>query len=53
MASSSYKITSPEGAERYGQEEGAVVELVLKADEERALVAAGWLEKKKKEKADK
>jgi hypothetical protein len=49
----SYKIGSPEGAERYGQEQGAVVELDLDAAQERALLAAGWLEKEKEKKADK
>lgn len=38
-----YKITSQEGADRYGAEIGTVVDLNIK-DEELAVVAAGWLE---------
>ena len=38
-----YKITSDEGAQRYGAEVGATVELDI-PDEELAVIAAGWLE---------
>jgi hypothetical protein len=49
---SSYKVLSPEGAERYATEIGEIVTADLSAEEELALVAAGWLEKTK-EKPDK
>lgn len=39
-----YKVTSEQGAERYGAEVGEVVELDLDKYEEQAVVAAGWLE---------
>ena len=39
-----YKIASPEGATRYGAEEGDEVELKLDKEEETAVVAAGWLD---------
>jgi hypothetical protein len=39
-----YKITSPEGAVRYGAEQDTTVELTLEAGEELAVTAAGWLE---------
>jgi hypothetical protein len=39
-----YTIASPEGAQRYGAEEGEQVELDLPDEEETAVVAAGWLE---------
>ena len=46
-----YKIASEEGAQRYDAELGDEVELSLSEDEERALIAAAWLEpSKKKEK---
>jgi hypothetical protein len=46
-----YKIASEEGAQRYAREVGDEVELELNPDEERALIAAAWLEpSKKKEK---
>lgn len=46
-----YKIASEQGAQRYGKELGDEVELELSEDEERALIAAAWLEpSKKKEK---
>jgi hypothetical protein len=38
-----YRIASEEGANRYGEEVGATVELDIK-DEELAVIAAGWLE---------
>ena len=40
----SYKIASPEAAERYKAEVGAKVELEINEEEERAVIAAGWLE---------
>lgn len=52
-----YKLASPEAVEWFNrehgndferQEEGAEVEVDLNADQERALLAAGWLEKKGK-----
>jgi hypothetical protein len=39
----SYTIASAEGAQYAGGEEGETVELKLDADQERALLAAGWL----------
>jgi hypothetical protein len=39
-----FKVASEEGAQRYGGEVGELVDLELGADEERAVVAAGWLE---------
>lgn len=41
--SKQYKITSEEGAQRYGAELGETVNLDIK-DEELAVIAAGWLE---------
>jgi hypothetical protein len=43
-----YLIASDEGAERYAGEIGQQIELELTAREERALLAAGWLEEDKK-----
>jgi hypothetical protein len=43
----SFKVASEEGAQRYGAEVGDTVELSLSPVEERAVVAAGWLEPKK------
>ena len=40
----SYTIASEEGAQRYGAELGTEVELKLEEQEERAVIAAGWLE---------
>lgn len=45
-----YKVASPEGAERYGREVGETVDLDLTKDQERALIAAGWVEPEKKAK---
>lgn len=45
-----YTIASEEGAQRYGAELGTDVELDLPADEEQAVVAAGWLDPAKKPK---
>lgn len=39
-----YTVTSEEGAVRYGAEVGKTVELKLGEDEERAVIAAGWLD---------
>jgi hypothetical protein len=44
MAKKTYTVASPEGAQRYGAEEGEEVELDLPDEEETAVVAAGWLE---------
>jgi hypothetical protein len=44
MAKHTYRIASDDGAERYGAEVGAVVDLDLTADQRRAVVAAGWVE---------
>lgn len=44
MSKTAYKITSEEGAERYGAEVGETVNLDLTKDQELAVVAAGWLE---------
>lgn len=43
-----YTIASEEGAQRYAAELGVDVELHLPAEEEQAVVAAGWLEPVKK-----
>jgi hypothetical protein len=43
LATHKYKITSEEGAQRYGAEIGDTVDLDIK-DEELAVIAAGWLE---------
>jgi hypothetical protein len=48
MAKKSYKVASEEGAERYHEEVGTVVELDLADVEEQAVIAAGWLEHDKK-----
>lgn len=45
-----YKIASEEGAHKYGAELGATVALDLPAEEERAVVAAGWIEPTKQPK---
>jgi hypothetical protein len=45
-----YTIASEEGAQRYGAEVGAEVELRLDENEERAVVAAGWIDHEKKQK---
>jgi len=47
-----YKIASQEAAELYLEEVEAEVELDLDAEQERALVAAGWLEPSKKKKEE-
>jgi hypothetical protein len=47
----SYTVASEEGAQRYGAEVGAQVELELGEDEERAVVAAGWLDQAKTKEA--
>jgi hypothetical protein len=39
-----FKVASEEGAQRYGGEIGDIVDLSLGSDEERAVIAAGWLE---------
>lgn len=39
-----YTIASQEGADHYGAEVGDNVDLDLNPDEERAVIAAGWLE---------
>lgn len=46
----SYTIASEEGAQRYATEVGQTVDLKLGEDEERAVIAAGWLEPAKKAK---
>lgn len=50
MSKTSYTVASPEGAEHYQAEVGATVELDLDAREERAVIAAGWLNEAKKPK---
>jgi hypothetical protein len=47
----SYVIASEEGAQRYGAEQGSAVDLDLNDDEERAVIAAGWLDHGKKKEA--
>lgn len=44
MAKHKYRIASEEGAARYQQEVGEEVDLDLDRDEQRAVVAAGWVE---------
>ena len=44
MAKKDYTVAYEEGANRYGAEVGAVVELDLHKDEELPVLAAGWLE---------
>jgi hypothetical protein len=44
----SYTVASEEGAQRYESEVGETVDLKLDENEERAVVAAGWLEPAKK-----
>ena len=39
----SYTITSPEGAARYGAEEGETIDLTLTDEEATAVIAAGWI----------
>jgi len=56
MAKKGYRVESPEGAAWAASqtedevEEGGSVELELTADQERAVVAAGWLSAEKKSK---
>jgi hypothetical protein len=50
---SKYWIASEEGAQLYGAEIGSEVELKLTAEQERALLAAGWLDEKKSKEAKK
>lgn len=45
-----YTIASQEGSDRYQNEVGAEVELDLDKNQERALLAAGWLEAVKEKK---
>ena len=45
-----YKVTSAEGAEFAGADEGAEVELNMEKHQEAAVVAAGWLEEVKPKK---
>lgn len=44
MAKHTYILASEEGAARYGGEVGDKTELDLSVDEQRAVVAAGWVE---------
>lgn len=44
MAKHQYRITSEEGAQRYQQEVGYETELDLDREEQKAVVAAGWVE---------
>ena len=44
MSKTAYKVTSDEGAQRYGVEIGETVSLYLEKDVETAIIAAGWLE---------
>lgn len=50
MATHTFTVASEEGANRYGAEVGAEVELDITTDEERAVIAAGWLAPEKKPK---
>jgi hypothetical protein len=43
-----YKVASPEGADWCRHEEGEIVDLDLTEKQERAVIAAGWLEKTEK-----
>lgn len=59
MAKSRYVISAPEGVDFVGaqvgvqHELGDQVELDLRADQQRALIAAGWLEHDEKKKEEK
>lgn len=44
MSKTAYKVTSEEGAEKYGVEIGETVHVDLEKDVELAVVAAGWIE---------
>jgi hypothetical protein len=44
MAKHKYRIASEEGANRYQQEVGTETELDLSVSEQKAVVAAGWVE---------
>lgn len=44
MAKHQYRIASEEGAGRYGSEIGTETELDLDREEQKAVVAAGWVE---------
>jgi hypothetical protein len=46
-----YQVASEEGAQLYGVEVGEAVDLKLGPEQERALLAAGWLEETKKKEA--
>ncbi len=41
---SKYTVASEEGAQRYGAEQGAQIDLELTESDERAVICAGWLE---------
>ena len=53
MTKTVYKVAAREGSDRYQAEVGTEVELDLPDLEERAVVAAGWLEPVKKTEAKK
>lgn len=45
MAKHTYTIASEEGATRYGAEVGTTLEIDIPAEEAKAVVAAGWVDK--------
>jgi hypothetical protein len=45
MAKHTYTIASEEGANRYGAEVGTTLEIDIPAEEAKAVVAAGWVDK--------
>jgi hypothetical protein len=50
MAKKTYTVASDEAAERYQVEVGEEIALELSVDEERAVIAAGWVEEPKAKK---
>lgn len=49
MAKHTYTIASEEGAARYGAEVGTTLEIDILAEEAKAVVAAGWVNRVEEE----